>query len=108
MSEDGLFQFGYSKDRRPDLPQLKVMLSALDPLGLPVATQIVLGQRTTSRPTAEALLAAFKPIHVSFIILGQLYRHLIPLSALQQHILSLLDFSPELYNQLCAQFPKPT
>src|SRR2546429_6308433 len=45
VSEEGLFQLGYSKDRRPDLPQLKVMLSALDPLGLPVATQVVAGER---------------------------------------------------------------
>jgi transposase len=45
MTEDGLFQFGHSKDHRPDLPQVKVMLSALDPLGLPVATDVVSGQR---------------------------------------------------------------
>ncbi len=45
VSEQGLFQLGYSKDHRPDLPQLKVMLSVLDPLGLPVATQIVSGER---------------------------------------------------------------
>src|SRR6266567_2305730 len=44
VSDDGLFQLGYSKDHRPDLPQLKVMLSALDPLGLPVATQVVAGK----------------------------------------------------------------
>jgi transposase len=44
VSQDGLFQLGYSKDHRPDLPQLKVMLSALDPLGLPLATQVVAGQ----------------------------------------------------------------
>src|SRR5438132_12785726 len=44
VTEDGLFQLGYSKDHRPDLPQLKVMLSALDPLGLPVATQVVAGK----------------------------------------------------------------
>jgi transposase len=44
VSEDGLFQLGYSKDHHPDLPQLKVMLSALDPLGLPLATQVVAGQ----------------------------------------------------------------
>src|SRR5713226_82927 len=49
VSEDGLFQLGYSKDHRPDLPQLKVMLSALDPLGLPVATQIVSGERADDR-----------------------------------------------------------
>src|SRR5205807_1911694 len=34
-----------SCDHRPDLPQLKVMLSVLDPLGLPVAIQIVSGER---------------------------------------------------------------
>ena len=33
VTEAGLFQLGYSKDHRPYLPQLKVMLSALDPLG---------------------------------------------------------------------------
>ena len=45
VTEDGLFQFGHSQDHRPDLPQVKVMLSALDPLGLPVATEVVPGQR---------------------------------------------------------------
>ena len=45
VTEEGLFQFGHSKDHRPDLPQVKVMLSVLDPLGLPVATDVVPGQR---------------------------------------------------------------
>ena len=45
VTEDGLFQFGHSKDHRPDLPQVKVMLSVLDPLGMPVATQVVSGER---------------------------------------------------------------
>jgi transposase len=45
VTEDGLFQFGHSKDHRPDLPQVKVMLSALDPLGMPVATDVAPGQR---------------------------------------------------------------
>src|SRR5258707_1168426 len=58
-------------------------------------------KRTTHRPTAEALLGAFQGIHLSIVTLGpQLHRHLTPLSALQQHILSLLDFSPDLYDQL--------
>ena len=43
VTEDGLFQFGHSKDHRPDLAQVKVMLSAMDPLGLPVATDVVRG-----------------------------------------------------------------
>jgi len=41
ITEDGLFQFGHSKDRRQDLPQVKVMLSVLDPLGMPAATQVL-------------------------------------------------------------------
>jgi transposase len=46
VSEDGLFQFGHSKDHRPDLPQVKLMLATLDPLGLPLAADVVPGQRT--------------------------------------------------------------
>jgi transposase len=45
VSEAGLFQYGHSKDHRPDLPQLKLMLATLDPLGLPIATEIVSGQK---------------------------------------------------------------
>jgi transposase len=45
VTEDGLFQFGHSKDHRPDLPQVKIMVSALDPLGMPVTTDVVPGQR---------------------------------------------------------------
>lgn len=40
VTEGGLFQFGYSKDHRPDLPQLKINQSALDPLGIPLTTTI--------------------------------------------------------------------
>ena len=43
VTPEGLFQFGHSKDHRPDLPQVKVMLSTLDPLGLPLATAVVPG-----------------------------------------------------------------
>jgi len=38
-----LFRRGHSKDHRPDLPQLKVMLGALDPLGVIVAADVVAG-----------------------------------------------------------------
>jgi len=43
VSEEGLFQFGHSKDHRADLPQIKINLSALDPLGLPLTTTVVSG-----------------------------------------------------------------
>lgn len=45
VSEAGLFQFGHSKDHRPDLPQVKVLLATLDPLGLPLAAEVVPGER---------------------------------------------------------------
>lgn len=44
-SENGLFQLGHSKDHRPDLAQVKIMLASLDPLGLPLATQVVAGNK---------------------------------------------------------------
>jgi transposase len=40
-----LFRHGHSKDHRPDLAQFKVMLGALDPLGMPVATLVLAGNR---------------------------------------------------------------
>jgi transposase len=43
-SEDGLFQFGKSKDN-PELLQVKLMAASLDPLGLPVATDVVSGEQ---------------------------------------------------------------
>lgn len=45
VTEEGLFQFGHSKDYRPDLPQLKVMLSVLEPMGLPLVTTVVPGNQ---------------------------------------------------------------
>lgn len=45
VSEEGLFQLGHSKDHRPDLPQVKVMLSSLDPLGMPICTEVLSGER---------------------------------------------------------------
>ena len=45
MTSEGLFQLGHSKDHRPDLPQVKINLSVLDPLGLPLSTTVVSGER---------------------------------------------------------------
>jgi transposase len=39
---ESLFQFGHSKDD-PTLRQVKVMVAALDPLGLPLVTEVVAG-----------------------------------------------------------------
>jgi transposase len=36
-NKEGLFRYGHSKDHRPDLPQMKLMMATLDPLGLPMS-----------------------------------------------------------------------
>jgi len=43
MEGNTLFRHGYSKDHRPDLPQLKVMLGAVDPMGMPLTTLVLPG-----------------------------------------------------------------
>lgn len=44
VDEQGLLQLGHSKDHRPDLPQLKLVLASLDPLGMPLATEVLSGE----------------------------------------------------------------
>jgi transposase len=44
VTEGGLLQFGHSKDD-PTRPQLKVMMGSLDPLGMPLATDVLSGER---------------------------------------------------------------
>jgi transposase len=43
--EESLIGYGHSKDHRPDLAQFKVMLSTLDPVGLPLTCQLLNGKR---------------------------------------------------------------
>lgn len=45
VTEGGLFQFGHRKEHRPDLPQLKLTQSTLDPLGLPLSATVISGER---------------------------------------------------------------
>lgn len=45
VTAEGLFQFGHSKDHRPDLPQVKVVVASLDPLGMPLVTQVLSGEK---------------------------------------------------------------
>lgn len=45
VTPDGLFQLGHSKAGQPSQPQVKVMLAALDPLGMPVVTDVLSGNR---------------------------------------------------------------
>jgi transposase len=44
VTEGGLVQFGHSKDD-PTRPQIKVMIGALDPLGMPLAADVLSGER---------------------------------------------------------------
>src|SRR5712692_356401 len=44
VTDDGLGQFGHSKDD-PARPQIKVMMGSLDPLGMPLATDVLSGER---------------------------------------------------------------
>jgi transposase len=45
VTPEGLLQLGQSKDPRPDLPQVKLKLSVLDPLGRPLTTTVGSGER---------------------------------------------------------------
>jgi transposase len=44
VTEGGLLQFGHRKDD-PTRPQSKVMMSSLDPVGMPLATDVLSGER---------------------------------------------------------------
>lgn len=45
VSEEGLLQLGHSKDYRPDLPQVKIALATLDPFGVPLASEVLSGEK---------------------------------------------------------------
>src|SRR5262252_10811632 len=44
VTAEGLLQFGHSKDA-PTRPQIKVMMGSLDPLGMPLSTEVLSGER---------------------------------------------------------------
>src|SRR2546428_3729858 len=70
VSEDGLLQLGHSKDHRPDLGQLKVMLATLDPLGLPLATEVLSGQRADDPlylPAITRVRACLKRVGLMYV-----------------------------------------
>jgi transposase len=69
VTDEGLFQFGHSKDHRPDLPQLKVLLATLDPLGLPLATAVLPGARADD----QLYLPAIERVRSSLAQPGLLY-----------------------------------
>jgi len=57
--EDSLWQFGHSKDD-PTLRQIKAMMATVDPLGLPLALEVVSGEQADDPlyiPTIDRVLA---------------------------------------------------
>ncbi len=69
VNEKGLFQFGYSKDD-PDLAQVKLMMSTLEPLGIPIATQVVSGEQADDGlyiPVFESSRASLREINLMWV-----------------------------------------
>jgi transposase len=67
--EDTLFQYGNSKDD-PSLAQVKVMVAALDPLGLPLVTQVVAGNQADDPlyvPAVDRVLQIIDGIELLFV-----------------------------------------
>jgi transposase len=65
-------------------------------------------KRATERPTAELMLHAFEGLTLTLMTEAQGTRaHVTPLSAVQQRILQLLGFSPDLYLRVGQHFSKP-
>src|SRR5215475_8869179 len=69
VTEEGLVQFGHSKDD-PARPQIKVMLGSLDPLGMPLATDVLSGERADDGlyiPIRERIRTGLKPTDLLFV-----------------------------------------
>jgi hypothetical protein len=58
-------------------------------------------KKATDKPTANRLLQAFSNLTLTIIQFpDRTLRHITPLTPLQEHILSLLDLSPDIYYSL--------
>lgn len=68
-SSEGLFQRGFSKQRRRDLPFCKIMMSVADPLALPLSVDIVKG----SGPDYPHYLSVIERVQSSLGSQGNLY-----------------------------------
>jgi len=67
--EDSLFEFGHSKDD-PTLRQVKVMVAALDPLGLPLVSQVVAGNTADDPlyiPAVDRVLQILEGVGLLFV-----------------------------------------
>src|SRR6516225_1506409 len=69
VTEEGLVQFGHSKDD-PTRPQIKVMMGALDPLGMPLSTDVLSGERADDGlyiPIMERIRTGLKTTSLLFV-----------------------------------------
>jgi transposase len=67
--EETLFQYGNSKDN-PSLAQVKVMVAALDPLGLPLVTEVVAGNQADDPlyiPAVDRVLQIIEGVGLLFV-----------------------------------------
>lgn len=62
VTEGGLLQFGHSKDHRPDLGQVKIASTTLDPLGMPLVTIAVSGEQADDVLYIPAIEATRKSV----------------------------------------------
>src|SRR3954452_3131190 len=87
----GLFQFGHSKDHRPDLAQIKVPIAALDPLGMPLVSTVVAGNAADDPRYVPAIAQVQKSLEGS----GRLFVGDCKMAALETrgHVASTGDFS---------------
>jgi len=65
---EGLLRPGHSKDHRPDLAQFKAMLASLDPLGLPLACQVVPGNAADDGLYIPAYDAAVRTLGTAAVL----------------------------------------
>jgi transposase len=69
ITAGGLVQFGHSKDD-PTRPQIKVMMGSLDPLGMPLSTDVLSGERADDGlyiPIIERIRAGLKAPGLLFV-----------------------------------------
>src|ERR1043166_2796680 len=69
VTEEGLVQFGHSKDD-PTRPQIKVMIGSLDPLGMPLATDVVSGESADDGlylPNIQRIRTGLQPPGLLFV-----------------------------------------
>lgn len=76
--EESLFQFGHSKDD-PKLRQIKLMTGSLDPLGMPLATDVVSGEKADD----GLYIPVIDRIHMAVQKVGVLYCGDCKISALE-------------------------